>query len=270
MPIVLRNWARGGGTRTFDTDVLLWQGAVIANGGSVSLDYLIVVDQFVFAEKASGVWALTDDYFPLWAEDAGSALTSLKQRRLAVAVNSPTFVQKRGYTFDGVSQYIDTGFVPSLHAIVANGTLQRLEAYERINLAQTSAYAIGASNNSSRISVLNPRRATTGSAQIYLNATTFGASTLDSRGLTVGSTDGAIWKHAKNGAQLAVTPPTPGGAIMAAWPFFIGGTNTAGVATGFRPNSYGFAAFGAALSDAQDLAHYNAVQAMATSLGAQV
>ena len=56
------NRSRGGGARAFDSDVLAWRDAVVANGGSVSLARLVVVDQFVFAEKAAGLWALTDDY----------------------------------------------------------------------------------------------------------------------------------------------------------------------------------------------------------------
>lgn len=70
MPITLLNRMRGGGDRAFDADVLAWRDAVVANGGSVSLARLIVVDRFVFNEKASGTWTLTDDYLGFWAENA--------------------------------------------------------------------------------------------------------------------------------------------------------------------------------------------------------
>ena len=91
MPISHLNRVRGGADRAFDADVLSWRDAVVANGGSVSLARQIVVDQFVFSEKEAGNWALTDDYLGLWAENAAQALTSLKQRRLATALQEQAF-----------------------------------------------------------------------------------------------------------------------------------------------------------------------------------
>lgn len=63
MPITVLNRMRAGGSRAFDADVLSWRDAVLANGGFVSLARLVIVDQFVFSEKAAGLWTLTDDYW---------------------------------------------------------------------------------------------------------------------------------------------------------------------------------------------------------------
>jgi hypothetical protein len=50
----------------------------------------------------------------------------------------------------------------------------------------------------------------------------------------------------------------------------VGCFNNVGTAAGFRASSVGFDVVGGPLSDAQELAQYNAIQAWATSVGANV
>jgi hypothetical protein len=51
---------------------------------------------------------------------------------------------------------------------------------------------------------------------------------------------------------------------------YVGCYNNAGTAASFRASSVGFVVVGGPLSDAQELAQYDAVQAWATSVGANV
>lgn len=263
----------GNSTRGFDADVLLWKAQVETNGGSVSLARLIIVDQFVFAEKASGTWALTDDYWGVWAENAIQALTSLKQRRLAVAVNSPTFTTDRGYVGDGVSSYINLGFDCSVNGINCTGTNQRIGAYERTNLASAGATVSVVNGTTQALTIVN--RNSGGSTAIgrqNFSTASFTLSPQDSRGLKAtsragGGTTSLMYDRGvrlTDATGLTVGSAAPTGALYAM------AQNTSGVATGFRACSLGFVVVGGPLSDAQELAQYANIQAFATSVGANV
>ena len=263
------NRPRGGSTRAFDTDVLAWEAAVVANGGSVSLARRIILDQFVFSEKASGAWALTDDYWGLWGENAEQALTSLKQCRLAVATNSPTFTADQNYTFDGVSNYINTGFVPTVNGVALTGLRTRIAVYDRTNVSSAgiSAGAVTSGVVVVRISTRNGAntiaRVTSGDATLALPAS-------NSQGFTAVSRDNSTTINGyKTG--VALTPVTIAvGSTLPAFALYIGCANNSGTAGNFRAAATGLVAIGGPLSAAQELAQYAAVQAWATSIGANV
>ncbi len=274
MPVTFLNRVRSGGAaRAFDADVLSWEAAVIANGGTVSLARRIIVDQFVFSEKASNAWSLTDDYHGLWGENAAQSLTSIKQRRLATATNSPTFTADRGYTCDGVTNYIDTGFVASTHAIAMTENSAHLEVYERTNVSGNNS-AAGTLSTSAKYLAIRPRSA--GGAFIYSISTpaTYTLPVATSLGLTQGGRNGTLVTDvygAKNGVDMVRTAdPTVMGTLLPDFSLILGAHNNAGTPASFRATSLGFISYGAALSGAQRLARYNAVQAWATAVGAQV
>lgn len=254
--------------------VALWATAVVANGGSVSTARLAIVSTFVVAEQASGAWYLTDDYMPLWAENAPQALTSLKQRRLAVAVNSPTFTADRGYTFNATTNYINTGFIAATHAVAMTVNSVHAELYERTNIT-SSGTVLGVNSAANRIIRINSRNA--GNANGFANSAsaTYTLPAANSQGLTQVGRNGALATDsygAKNGVDMTrtVNPTAVGASLPPTYSLYIGGINTAGAYSSGRAASVGFASWGAALSGAQRLARYNAVQAWATAVGAQV
>lgn len=248
-------------------EALAWQAAVVTNGGTVSAARLQIVQNFIGAEIAAGPWALTDDYFPLWGENAIQALTSLKQRRLATAVGAPTFTADQGYTFSG-SAYIDTLFVPSVNAVAMTGTNMRLAFYERTNVAGNT-YCGGVIDGSSTKNLsMRPR---TPDFQFAANSilTTVTTPIADSRGYSVGSrTAGGVFTGWKNGVSLGTVSPA-NAAVLPAISFYIGAVNNAGVAANFRATAQGFVALGASLSAGQEAAQYANVQAWAVAIGAQ-
>ena len=154
------------------------------------------------------------------------------------------------------------------------GTDLRIAVYERTNVA-ANTNAAGCFNSSTQSLTISPRL-TGGQLSTQLNSQTSGPGgdvLTDSRGYSVGSRNGdaTTIKAYKNGA--GVVPYTPGsvGSTLPTVPVFIGAAcNNSSAATGFRAASGGFVAVGAALSGAQELAQYNAVQAFATAVGAQV
>lgn len=250
-----------------------WSNAVVRNGGSVSANRLAIVRTFIAAEIASGAWPLTDDYWALWAENSIQALTSIKQKRLATAVNTPTFTADRHYAFDGTTNYLNTGFIPSSHAFAYTGTNQRIAAYERVNVASSGVAAGARVGTASSISI-SPRNASslTGSTNHTSGAVNFLLSPADSSGLKAISRAGGTTAlgYDRGVRKTDVTGLTIGGSTAPTVTLSIGALNSNGTQVSFRAASVGFVAIGAPLSDAQELAQYNAVQAWATSVGANV
>lgn len=261
-----------------DPDAALWAAAVVANGGSVSAARLAIVNTFVTAQIASGAWFLGDDFWPLWGEDADTlgpqSSTSLKQRRLITWANTPTGTIDRGVAFNGTTQYGDTGFIAALHAQSMHPASARLAVYERTNVS-ANTYAVGAQSGgpTSRLSI-RPRSASSVFGEAISNSATHTLGVANSQGYTAISQSGGVAAGClayKNGGVLTrAADPTAFDTARPNVSLFIGARNNVGSAAGFRAASIGFVAVGAALSAAQELAEYNAVQAWATSIGANV
>ena len=266
--------ASSGSTRAFDADVLLWRDAVVANGGSVSLERLIIVDQFVFSEKEAGTWALTDDYWGFWAENAIQALTSLKQLRLATAVNTPTFTTDRDYTFNATTQYISTGFVPSTHGVNFTASNQRIGFYERTATGSNGLDGGALTTAGSNAAYIANKNATNVMFAV-LNSTAnanFTLSVSSSLGLkAVSRAGGTTVLGYDRGVRLTdATGLTVSNAARPTHGIFIGGLNNAGTFSSGRACSIGFGVTGGPLSDAQEAAQSANIQAWATSVGANV
>lgn len=256
---------------TFDFDVIAYRASVQGNGATVSDARMAIIDTFVAAEKASGAWALTDDYWGLWAESEAQALTSLKQRRLASAVAAPTFTANAGYALNGTAQYLNTGFIPSTHGVNCTGTNQRIGVYERANVS-SSGVSAGIADAAARCLFINNRNGANGTARLNALGVDIALASADSRGLKAVSRagGGTAVKLFDRGVKMTDgTAITPGSAAPTR-AVYIGALNNAGTAASFRAASIGFVVVGGPLSDAQELAQYNAVQAWATAVGANV
>lgn len=250
----------------------VWASTVVSNGGSVSAARMPIIRQFIAAEIASGAWYLTDDYLGFWGENAAQALTSLKQRRLATAVNSPTFTADRGYAFNGTTQYLNTGFISSTDGINCTGTNQRLGVYERTNVSSSGVSAGTIDATVRCLSLNNRRNATLAIGRANTAGVDFTLGTADSRALKVVSRTGGslTLKMYDRGVKLTDGTAASTATTAPSRAIFIGAVNNIGTATSFRAASIGMVVVGGALSDAQELAQYNAMQAWATSVGAQV
>lgn len=266
-----------GTYRAFDADTVAWFDAVVAAGGTVSLDRLVIADQFVFAEKTAGTWALTDDYLAFWAENSIQARMSLKQRRLATAVNSPTFTPDRDYTFNGTTSYSDLGYVPATHGVNWTASAQRIAVYERTNVISAASVSAGAyTGGTNKGFIVN--QTSSGQLRGGLNTAdgspgNFTISPADSRGLKAVSRagGGTTMLGYDRGVRLTdATALTVSNAARPTHSVYVGGLNYGGTLTNPRSAAIGFVAFGAPLSDAQEATQYANVHAWATAVGAQV
>lgn len=247
-----------------------WAAAVALNGGTVSAARRLLYAQYVDSLIAAGCWQLLDDVWILCAEDAPSALTSLKQLRLATVVAAPTFTVDRGYAFNGTTQYVNTAFVASTHCRVATLTNARVAVYERTNVS-ASTYAVGGQSSSSRSLALRPRLAgdAFGGAQSQQGTWTLGAA--DSRGYTSVSRASSTMAMYKNGVALVNTvSPTLSTGALPTVALYIGALNSSGTLTNPRAATEGAVEIGAAFTAAQETAAYAALQTYMTAIGANV
>lgn len=75
---------------------------------------IALIDNVIRAIKATGAWSLSDALYVTAAHDTQAAkLNWIDDAYNLTAVASPTFVADRGYTGDGSSSYLDTGFNPT-------------------------------------------------------------------------------------------------------------------------------------------------------------
>lgn len=98
---------------SLDADARAWAAAVTAAGGAVSSSQLRLISILIVALKRAGVWTLLDRLWLFAAESATQALTDLKARAVATAVNSPAFTANRGYAGNGTTAHINSNFNPS-------------------------------------------------------------------------------------------------------------------------------------------------------------
>lgn len=259
----------GGSTRAFDVDVLSWEAAVIAAGGAVSLARRILVDQTVYALKTAGDWDSIDDLMIYAAENQAQALVSLKLRLVGLPVNSPAFTADRCVLTDGVTQYVDTGFIPSTMATRMTGTDQMIGMYEVVELTGNN-YGAGIFSSANASLRIRPRLSTALAAAANYAATTFTLAVSDSRGLSCAyRTPAPEFGAAKNGASIGTTAPAGNTTSLLSTSAFVGGVNNAGVLANPRATSCGYLVFGKA-AVALSGSFYSTMQAHMGAIGGAV
>lgn len=259
-----------------DPDVAAWANAVVANGGSVSSGRISRNRATVAAWKAGTSWSLADDILTLVAENPAQALTSWKQRRLATLVaptTAPVFGVDQGYTFNGTDNAINTGFIPNTHKVAMGQDNVRVAGYFRNNIITTN-YAIGVSTGGSTRIRLRPQGTGVVAADVNANGGTW-TIIGDSRGYKSASRNAATAAASlayANAVLLTRTadPSTYSTTGLPTAALYIGCQNNSGTPMNFTAYQTSLVVIGAALSAAQELAEYNAIQAHMTALGAQV
>lgn len=265
--------APGGGiVGALNANTLAYNAAVVAAGGSITPGRLLIINNFIASEMQAGTWALTDDYWLLAAESTTQALISLKQRRTASAVNSPTFVVDRGYTGNGSNNYVDTGFIPGTHAISMSATNARLASYELTNVAVAGSSAGTRTNAANVISLVTRSAANQYTVGVVSDVQGSGTVT-DSRGFTsVRRNDSAsqVFRVYKSGVSaLNVNTLTPGPSLPS-FSLYILARNNNGTPGSLGARSVAFVCIGASFSDQQELSQYMNVTVWATAIGANV
>lgn len=102
-----------GPYRATDPDAAAYASAMTV---APSAARVALIDTFVRAIKAGGLWTRLDLLYLLAAHDAQAARVNVMAPGLHTcsAVNSPSFVVDRGFAGDGTTSYLSTGLNPSL------------------------------------------------------------------------------------------------------------------------------------------------------------
>ncbi|HYE43312.1 MAG TPA: hypothetical protein VEA15_07940 [Caulobacteraceae bacterium] len=230
------------------------------------------VDRLVTALKGCGVWQKLDSLFVFAAHHEQAARIDWKQpARVAVAHGDPVFEPDRGWAFDGVDDYLATGFVPFEHCTQATGTAGCHGIYERTNLPATGVYSYAASMTSSRNLAMIARTAGDLCAGSHNHSAT-GAQVVstDSRGLWVYQRDTAAGEYFRNGVSQGAVQPTAPGNDLVALEVYVGARNANGTVDGRRASRPTAFFVGAAMNLAEHAAFYRALQGYMSAAGAGV
>lgn len=236
-----------------------WVDAVLAAGSTVSPTQRSLINQFFRSVNDAGVLALADDMWMRCTENATQASISLLDFRTVTGVNSPAFIKWRGVAYNGIDQYDDSGFIPSVHAVQMTGTSMRVAVREQTNAASLAA-AVGSYRDAVRNTDLYPR---TGISQIAADLSSTivtGPANTDSRRLIGAQRESTTYTFDVAGIDVGTaSPATPGSSLSTVTTFF-GARNVNGTPDGFRLSISAFVYMGAPLSAAQKLALSDAVE----------
>lgn len=249
-----------------DPDATAWATAVFVAGAQISQRQRNLTAQLVRTLKATGVWSSLDRLFLFASENSTQALTCLKTRNTATAVNSPTFTALRGYTGNGTSSYIDTLFNPFSGSPNYTQNSGMMAAWSVSGASSGTSVLIG--NDDLNVSSI---RATLSTRWLY-NINSAGAGqfqyiTTDQLGfVAVDRPSSTSEKSYKSGALLNTA--TDSSIAVPNNKFFALAGNNAGVASSFCPLQIGIGCIGASLGDSGQAALYTAARAYMNAIGA--
>lgn len=227
-------------------------------------------DTFVGALKAASIWTKIDVLWWLGGPDSQASRINAKDPgNLTLGlVNSPSFTAYRGFTGDGSTSYLTTGYNPSTFGGQYTLNSAHIAIYSRTSAlvaACDMGCRVSASDNQACVFV----RSTGDVASFRLNQDAAGTGTASTNGSGLfvvrrsASNAEAIFRNGSSlGTDTTVTDTIPNLAM------FIGAINQNGSAALFSSRQYLFACAGSSLTD-QNITDLNtAVAAFATSIGA--
>lgn len=228
-----------------------------------------LIDALIVALKDGGVWSKIDCLWMTAAADTQAARQNWKQDLYNLTpVSSPTFTADRGYTGDGATGYLDTGFAPSVHGVNFTLNSAHLAIYSLTD-AQSTGISMGSRTNSGTAHSYMTLRNLTNVATMRINqdaSSSTPASTNSSGGFVLrrsGSTAAALFR---NGASLGTHAIVS--TSLSTANIVIGALNTGGVVGNFNTYQFAAASIGASLTDAEITTFYNAKLAYLQAIGA--
>ena len=224
-------------------------------------DRRVLINSLVKSLVQAGIWDKLDAFYMLAAADAQSALLNWVSTSYSLtAVSSPTFAADRGYTSNGTSSYLDTGFNPTT-AVSPKYLLDsaHLGSWLRNDLTNLNYFDIG--NNGARF---NARSSSANALRGFLNDATngnFGANATSIGHFVLNRSAAGARQGYQNGSAL-------GSDTQASTALSNSSILILQVGSQFSLRQSAAAHFGASLSAAEDLALYNALNTYLLAVGA--
>jgi len=231
----------------------------------------LAIDTFIKGLKAAGLWS-TIDYMCGWGalHDAQAFRINWRSPSLVgSAVNSPTFAADGGYTFDGATNYVDTGWIASTMALNVTTSGGTVGIYQATNVA-SNGFAMGTGTSGNNRLAVSSKTATNFAGAAVISSNVVGpAAVSDARGLTTASRNGTTSVPIYQAGALDETITVVAG-VLPTTSVFLGGTNSAGsLSTGLAAQLRG-AVIAGNWSSTQQATFYALAQACMTSIGANV
>jgi hypothetical protein len=220
-----------------------------------------LISDHIVALKAAGVWAQLDIYYVLAAHhEQASRLNWKSPGNFTLSTHGTiTFTVDRGWQGNGLTGYLDTGWIQEVNAVNFTQNDASYGVYSRTNIAQN------ASDMGTASLITYPHiRFTDGVFYVHINQTSTtdrpSVSVSDSIGFFVGRRTGASELYGyKNGVQVS-SGTSLSGTATAGETFFICARSLNNVAERFTTRQYAAAFTGAAMTVTQQANFYNAMQ----------
>jgi hypothetical protein len=222
-----------------------------------------LISDHIVALKAAGVWALLDIYYIMAAHhEQASRLNWKNPAAFTLEANGGiTFTTDRGWQGNGSTGYLNTGWIPSVNGVNYALDDASLWVYSRSDLT-TGAQDMSANGPSGGVTWVRLRNANgIGFARVN-QSTTAGhqaeATVSDSLRLFVSRRIGTQIEVIKDGVPGAEN--TSSATILTPVSIPIAARNNNGTYVDFSPRQYASAGAGAAMSESQHAALYDAQQ----------
>jgi hypothetical protein len=221
-----------------------------------------LVNNLIGSLKSAGVWQRLDAFYVIAAATAQAAQQNWVANAFNLSlVGAPTFTTDRGYAGDGATTYLSTGINLSAAGLKAVQDSHHMAVWVNTDTAANVADAGG-----SDISI--------GGRDVGGNITSRSASTTAdttaiaaSNGWTlISRNNSADFRVDKNGV-LQQTKTRTSGAFASQTLFICGRNDGAGALTAGTTRQQGAFAIGSALTEAEDLAFYNALNTYMAAVG---
>ena len=220
-----------------------------------------LVNNTIVALKAAGIWDELDLLYFTAAHAAAAAHNNWKSPSTftLTPTAAPAFVANRGYTGNGTTSYLGTGYIPSTNGVKWLQSDASVWSWSVTDVASTSPDA-GA--GVTYVGAVNPRSATnTIDAQLNRATTALTAAMASSVGMSGVARSAGPSEHIwKNGVSVAAGTAGPSGRPTGE--FLLCGRTP----SSFSTRQVAFAAAGSACAG-KELAFYNAVRAYMTGVG---
>jgi hypothetical protein len=219
-----------------------------------------LISDHIVALKADGVWSQLDIYYILAAHDTQASRLNWKSPGdfTLTANGTITFTVDRGWQGDGSTGYLNTGWIPATHGVNYALDDASFGVYSRTDTDQSSEDGGCRDAANTNVLAVATKAANQAFARINQDGAAISGASVSSAGL-----------FAVRRASTAVTLLRNGGGLLSGtvvstsrpnYSVFIGARNTAGVASLRTTRQYASAFTGAAMSEAQQLALYDALQ----------
>ena len=252
-----------------DTDAETFFAACVTAGTTLSAGQKTAIYNLVGGMKQTGLWTKMTALYPFVGGTAGCHAINLKTPgTYNITWTAAPTQNSNGVTFNGSTQYGDTGIIPST-ALTQTST--HLSFYRRTFSAGAS-YDIGCSNGTDGCFILSRSG---GVFRVSLNnpvGTPDGItlSPIDLTGMFIGTRTAASVQAGYIRSRLRLSGTVASNTPIGTRSLYIGAVNSSGTATNFSDGNYAFASVGTGLSatDAQNLSLL--VQSYQSALGRAV